>query len=117
MRKFIPLFSAAVLASSLTPLSAPAEAFADGSDTIKIMCIGDSITDGYVPEYTGSYRKFIYRGLTEKGCNIDMVGSKDGGYTPTYTDAATGESFSFDNENTGYSGYAIKAYPGRSGIL
>ncbi len=117
MRKLIPLISAAVLTASLTLLSAPAESFADESDTIKIMCIGDSITDGYVPEYSGSYRKFIYHGLTEKGYKIDMVGSKDGGYTPTYTDSATGESFVFDNENTGYSGYAIKAYPGRSGIL
>ncbi|MCR5707434.1 MAG: hypothetical protein K6G82_04105 [Ruminococcus sp.] len=117
MRKLIPLISAAVLTASLTLLSAPAESFADESDTIKIMCIGDSITDGYVPEYTGSYRKFIYHGLTEKGYKIDMVGSKDGGYNPTYTDPATGESFEYDNENTGYSGYAIKAYPGRSGIL
>ena len=117
MRKLIPLISAAVLTASLTLLSAPAESFADESDTIKIMCIGDSITDGYVPEYSGSYRKFIYHGLTEKGYKIDMVGSKDGGYNPTYTDPATGESFEFDNENTGYSGYAIKAYPGRSGIL
>lgn len=117
MRKLIPLISAAVLTASLTLLSAPAESFADESDTIKIMCIGDSITDGYVPEYSGSYRKFIYHGLTEKGYKIDMVGSKDGGYNPTYTAPATGESFEFDNENTGYSGYAIKAYPGRSGIL
>ena len=29
----------------------------------------------------------------------------------------TGESFSYDDANTGYSGYAIKEYPGRSGIL
>ncbi|MCR5016766.1 MAG: hypothetical protein K6A75_09420 [Ruminococcus sp.] len=117
MRKFIPLAVAAVIAATLTPFVMPAETSADDNDTIKIMCIGDSITDGYVPEYSGSYRKFIYHGLTEKGYKIDMVGSKDGGYTPTYTDAATGESFEYDNENTGYSGYAIKAYPGRNGIL
>lgn len=117
MRKFIPLAVAAVIAATLTPFVMPAETSADDNDTIKIMCIGDSITDGYVPEFSGSYRKFIYHGLTEKGYKIDMVGSKDGGYTPTYTDAATGESFEYDNENTGYSGYAIKAYPGRNGIL
>lgn len=117
MRKFIPLAVAAVIAATLTPFVMPAETSADDNDTIKIMCIGDSITDGYVPEYSGSYRKFIYHGLTEKGYKIDMVGSKDGGYNPTYTDAATGESFEYDNENTGYSGYAVKAYPGRNGIL
>ena len=117
MRKFIPLAAAAVIAATLTPFVMPAETSADDNDTIKIMCIGDSITDGYVPEYAGSYRKFIYHGLTEKGYKIDMVGSKDGGYAPAYTDSTTGESFEYDNENTGYSGYAVKAYPGRNGIL
>ena len=115
MKKLAAILSAAVTAAAGMPFFCGTESTAD--DTIKIMCIGDSITDGYVPEYAGSYRKFIYRGLTEKGYSIDMVGSKDGGYIPTYTDNATGESFEFDNENTGYSGYSIKAYPGRNGIL
>lgn len=117
MKKLVTLLSAAVIAAASIPFLGGAETVADDNGTVKIMCIGDSITDGYVPDYTGSYRKFLYHGLKEKGYNIDMVGSKDGGYTPTYTDSATGKSFEFDNENTGYSGYSIKAYPGRNGIL
>ena len=81
--------------------------------SIKIMCIGDSITDGF--GNPGSYRKFLYNGLTKKGYSIDMVGSK-AGWTTTYTDESTGESFEYDDDNTGYSAYAIKAYSGRSGI-
>ncbi|MBR6069174.1 MAG: hypothetical protein IKP78_01080 [Ruminococcus sp.] len=117
MNKLVAFLSAAVVAAASIPFLGGADSVAGDTDTIKIMCIGDSITDGYVPDYAGSYRKFLYHGLTEKGYNIDMVGSKDGGYAPTYTDSATGESFEFDNENTGYSGYSIKAYPGRNGIL
>jgi hypothetical protein len=45
-------------------------------NTIKIMCIGDSITDDFL--VNGSYRKFLYNGLIKKGFNIDMVGTKEG---------------------------------------
>ena len=38
---------------------------------IKLMCIGDSITNGLTP---GSYRKFLYHNLISKGYNIKMVG-------------------------------------------
>ena len=60
------------------------------SDPVKIMCIGDSITDGY--GVAGSYRKFLYHNLTEKGYDIDMVGSNSNSdWRPTYTDEVTGE--------------------------
>lgn len=85
----------------------------NSSDAIKIMCIGDSITDGY--GVAGSYRKFLYNGLTQKGFNVDMVGAKTG-FSTTYSDEATGETFSYDDDNTGYSGYSIKNYNGRNGI-
>ncbi|MBO5164138.1 MAG: hypothetical protein J6B75_06810 [Ruminococcus sp.] len=118
MKKIISaVLAAAVMLSSATVVKdsyEPAEAADD--DMIKIMCIGDSITDGYVPEYMGSYRKFLYHDLTEKGYKVDMVGVKDGGWTPVYTDPDTGESFEYDNENVGYSGYAVESYSGRSGI-
>ena len=85
----------------------------DNENPIKIMCVGDSITDGYgVP---GSYRKFLYNGLTKKGYKIDMVGSKKG-YSTTYTNETTGETFEYDDDNTGYSTFTIKSYNGRSGI-
>lgn len=116
MKKFISSVSAAALLISSMPAMNTVSKVSAEDDDIKIMCIGDSITDGYVSDYVGSYRKFIYHNLTEMGYNIDMVGSKDGGWTPTYTDETTGETWEFDNENTGYSGYAIKEYSGRSGI-
>ena len=60
------------------------------NETIKIMWVGDSITDGYgIP---GSYRKFLYHGLTQKGYNIDMIGSKPG-LEGKYRDETTGESW------------------------
>ena len=82
--------------------------------TYRIMAIGDSITDGY--GVGGSYRKFLYHGLTEQGIKTDMVGSK-GGEGMKYTDPATGKSFEYDDGNTGYSGFTIQDYSGRSGIL
>ncbi|WP_295071544.1 SGNH/GDSL hydrolase family protein [Ruminococcus sp.] len=86
-----------------------------GTDKIKIMAIGDSITDGY--GVAGSYRKYLYNELTKKGYSVDMVGSKGNNFMSEFTDSETGESFTYDDDNTGYSGYAIKEYPGRNGIL
>lgn len=117
MKKLVLVISSvAIMLASVTSfnlIGSPVEA---SEDTIKIMCIGDSITDGYTNDYIGSYRKFIYHDLTEMGYNIDMVGSKGSGWTPTYIDSETDESFEFDNDNTGYSGYSIINYNGRSGI-
>ena len=84
-------------------------------NTVKIMSIGDSITDGYGTD--GSYRKFLYNGLTESGYSIDMVGPNWSWGDAIYTDSETGESFTYDAAHCGYSGYAIKEYSGRSGIL
>lgn len=85
----------------------------ENNEPIKIMCVGDSITDGYgIP---GSYRKFLYHGLTQKGYNIDMVGSKSS-LEGKYTDETTGETWEYDDDNTGYSTYSIKSYRGRNGI-
>lgn len=83
--------------------------------TIKIMSIGDSITDGYGVD--GSYRKFLYHNLTEKGYSIDMVGPNWSWGNADYTDSETSETFTYDAAHCGYSGYAIKEYSGRSGIL
>ena len=87
--------------------------FINKEKKIKIMCIGDSITDD-IP-IKGSYRKFLYNGLIKKGFNIDMIGSKR---VPekTYKDKKTGESFKYDAEHTGYSGYTIKSTIEREGI-
>ncbi|MBQ8124193.1 MAG: hypothetical protein IJ170_12960 [Ruminococcus sp.] len=112
MRKMITAAAAAVLGVTSAFVGAPASS-ADG-EAVKVMCIGDSITDGY--GVSGSYRKFIYNGLTSLGHEIDMVGSKTG-WSTSYTDEETGETFSYDDDNTGYSGYTIQSFGGRTGIL
>ncbi len=118
MKKFVSTVSAVVLTavSSASVIYTGAADKRQDEQTVRIMCIGDSITDGYTNDYVGSYRKFIYHDLLRSGCNVDMVGSKGNGWTPVYTDEQTGESFEFDNDNTGYSGYSIKNYSGRTGI-
>jgi lysophospholipase L1-like esterase len=81
--------------------------------TIKILSIGDSITDGYGTE--GSYRKFLYKNLTDKGYSVDMTGPNNSWGDGQYSDA--GESFSYDAAHCGFSGYSICEYSGRNGIL
>jgi lysophospholipase L1-like esterase len=44
-----------------------------------------------------------------------MVGSKSGSITK-FVNKTSGESFEFDDDNTGYSTFTIKSYPGRNGI-
>lgn len=75
------------------------------TQSIKIMALGDSITDGY--NIAGAYRQYLYKELvntygykTESGESlINMVGSK--GWS---------DGKDYDDDNEGYSGYAIKQY-------
>jgi lysophospholipase L1-like esterase len=85
----------------------------ENENPIKIMCIGDSITDGF--GIAGSYRKFLFDGLTKKNYKIDMIGSKSG-YNTKFVNKTSGDFFEYDDDNTGYSAYSIKSYPGRNGI-
>lgn len=84
---------------------------ADTDDTsIKILPVGDSITDGYWE--SGSYRKYLYNYLIENGFNIDMVGNKG-------MDLETSNDISYDGNYCAYSGYAIQHITGteeRQGI-
>lgn len=67
------------------------------TDQIKLMALGDSITDGY--NIAGAYRQYLYKDLVKAGYNIDMVGTKGWSGDKDY-----------DDDNEGYSGYAIKKY-------
>ncbi len=114
--KWLAVLTAGVLVAgaSTTPVSLTAKVDAADGEAIKIMCIGDSITDGYFG--ADGYRKYLYHELTELGYNIDMVGAKSGGNS--YTD--NGETFTYDGDHSGYSGYAIQYITGtetRQGIL
>ena len=51
-----------------------APAAAENAEAVKILSLGDSITDGYWT--SGAYRKYMYHDLEQMGYNIDMVGPK-----------------------------------------
>ena len=92
-----------------------APAAAENEEAVKILSLGDSITDGYWT--SGAYRKYMYHDLEQMGYNIDIVGPK-GGNSNTFT--YNGQSVSYDDNNAGYSGYAIQEMTTkehRSGIL
>lgn len=85
------------------------------AEAVKILSLGDSITDGYWT--SGAYRKYMYHDLEQMGYNIDMVGPK-GSNSNTFT--YNGQTVSYDDNNAGYSGYAIQEMTTkehRSGIL
>ena len=112
----------AVLIAAVTGLSSlavgtvsAAPAAAENEEAVKILSLGDSITDGYWT--SGAYRKYMYHDLEQMGYNIDMVGPK-GGNSNTFT--YNGQTVSYDDNNAGYSGYAIQEMTTkehRSGIL
>ena len=82
---------------------------------IKIMCVGDSITDGHL--ILGSYRKFLYHNLIQKGYKIKMVGAKDKKIEKYYDNKNKSEYFEYENDNTGYCGYTICSFGKRKGIF
>ena len=110
------LIAAVTGLSSLAVGTVSAEpAAAENEEAVKILSLGDSITDGYWT--SGAYRKYMYHDLEQMGYNIDMVGPK-GGNSNTFT--YNGQSVSYDDNNAGYSGYAIQEMTTkehRSGIL
>lgn len=112
----VTMFSAAI--SNMTTTAAD-----QADDPLKIMAIGDSITDGYINGDNG-YRKYLCYYLQQAGiAEFDMVGSQD-----SWTDSVTytvstevngipaGTTFDYDPANEGYSGYTIQTYNGRTGI-
>jgi len=115
-RKFLATtLSLCIISGSFSICNIPVSAEDTGND-VKIMSLGDSITDGYWT--AGGYRKYLYHDLELKGyTNIDMVGIKG-------SDSAgfsyNGENITYDDNYSGYSGYAIQYMTGtetRQGIL
>ncbi|MBR4626424.1 MAG: hypothetical protein IKO47_01735 [Ruminococcus sp.] len=105
------LAAAAVLAAY--PCVFPADTAAVKDGKVRIMPVGDSITDGYWEQ--GGYRKYMSCALTEKGYNdVDIVGPK-GSDTETFD--YRGKQVTYDGNYAGYSGYAIQEITGRMGIL
>lgn len=92
------LVSGAMLFSSAIGIRASAEV-----ESIKLMCFGDSITDGY--NYVGGYRYTLGNLLSANGYSsyVDFVGPNWGGNQ-------------YDPQHAGYSGYTIAKTPKRSGL-
>jgi len=79
---------------------------------VKIMCIGDSITQGSAgsgassTEY--SYRYPLWKLLVDNNANFEFVGSRNYGFnsTPVYADY---KGKAFNNKHEGYWGWTIQA--------
>ncbi len=79
---------------------------------LRVMPLGDSITDGFTGQPDGGYRLTLWNLLKENGYtdNIDFVG-------PNGLDSTVWDSNGSDMNHAGYSGYAIADIPNqRSGI-
>ncbi len=108
MKKLLSILSASALTAATLFSSAffkPAQE-AEAADTIKIMPVGDSITNG--DGDPGGYRKFLDYTLKEKGISFDMVGpKKDMNASFSYN----GQNVQYDSDHAGFSGFQIKEVP------
>ncbi len=83
---------------------------------VRIMAVGDSITDGYINGDNG-YRKYFCYEMQQLGkTDFDMVGPKND-WTNSATYDWNGTTITYDPQHAGYSGYAIQSTGGRSGIM
>ena len=80
---------------------------------IRIMPIGDSITDGIKAK--GSYRKYLYNSLIKNGYSIKMVGPVLSDKFVKFKDE--NENFIYEASHCGYPGYTIKTNEERKGIM
>lgn len=83
-------------------------------ETYRIMCVGDSITHGYINGDNG-YRKYLCYYLQQNGIAYDMVGPENGWAESAVYDW-NGTSITYDPQHCGYSGYSTMSYSGRTGI-
>lgn len=86
----------------------------DSEKTYKIMCMGDSITHGYIDSNNG-YRKYLCYYLQQNNISYDMVGAENN-WTNEATYDWNGTTITYDPAHCGYSGYAIQKYNGREGL-
>lgn len=86
----------------------------DYEKTYKIMCMGDSITHGYIDDNNG-YRKYLCYYLQQNNISYDMVGANNSWSNEAAYDW-NGTTITYDPAHCGYSGYAIKNYNGRTGL-
>jgi lysophospholipase L1-like esterase len=68
---------AAGCANNAGPAAAPSASARPGGPVVRILPLGDSITDGH--DTPGSYRTELWRELTAAGVRVDFVGSRQNG--------------------------------------
>lgn len=110
------LLAATILLGATSVLQAvQVEPVSAASDPVKIIAMGDSITDGYINGDNG-YRKYFCYGLQQNGItNFDMVGSKNN-WSNQATYDWNGTTITYDPAYAGYSGYAIQKIGSRQGL-
>lgn len=88
----------------------------DSTEPVRILAMGDSITDGYINGDNG-YRKYFCYEMQQKGfTNFDMVGSKNNWSDSVSYTTSDGVTFQYDPAHAGYSGYAIEKIGSRQGL-
>lgn len=88
---------------------------AEQEQPVRIMAIGDSITDGYIDGNNGYRKYFCYEMQQKAFTNFDMVGCNNN-WTNEATYLYQGHTITYDPAHAGFSGYTIESYPGRNGI-
>ena len=112
MKMILPALTAGALCLGMAVALPDPTTAAD--ETYKIMCVGDSITHGYINGDNG-YRKYLCYYLQQKGIGYDMVGPENG-WTNEATYSWNGTTITYDPQHCGYSGYSTMSYSGRTGI-
>ena len=111
MKKIIAGLTASTLAVCMTA-SLTAFPEEEQEQKLRVMPLGDSITDGFTGDPEGGYRLTLWNMLKENGYTeeIDFVG-------PQGLDSTVWDSSGSDMNHAGYSGFAIADIPNqRSGI-
>ena len=106
MKKWKVFLTAAALAFTALPGVISRNGSAVAADTIKIMPVGDSITNGDGDE--GGYRKFLDYTLKQKGISFDLVGPNSN-WNASFN--YNGQNVQYDGDHAGFSGYQIKEVP------
>lgn len=121
IRKKTSKMTAVLLAAAVTLSAAVslkdwnAAPVAAAEDTVKILVVGDSITDGFINGDNG-YRKYFCYDLQQNGItNFDMVGPNNA-WSNEATYDWNGTTITYDPQHAGYSGFAIQNIGNRTGI-
>ncbi len=111
---FKSILSALTAATLCVGLCAATPSYSEAADeVVRILAVGDSITDGYINTDNG-YRKYLCYYLQQNGIDYDMVGPNNS-WSETATYNWNGTTITYDPAHAGNSGYSIMSYSGRTG--